>query len=122
MQAVGVIKLLYLERNNFEIMAAPVERVSDKCTDLATDWPFTDPKRIEPLAKILAFRSHKDQRWDDFVSVRGIDKSASHLRAVASRLIASGSQARRLVMKTRRLSGEFHNLYRGYFKPWTNYS
>ena len=55
----------------------------------------------------------------------GIENSASHLRAVASRLIASdrkwltsGSQARRLVKKTRRLSGGFHDLYRGYFRVY----
>jgi hypothetical protein len=45
-------------------------RLSDKCTqmgsDLATDWPFMDPKWIEPLAKNLAFRPHTDQRWDHF--------------------------------------------------------
>ena len=55
----------------------------------------------------------------------GIENSASHLRAVASRLIASdrkwptsGSQARRLVRKTRRLSGRSHDLYRGYFRVY----
>jgi len=55
----------------------------------------------------------------------GIEKSASHLRAVASRLIASdrkwptsGSQARRLVGKTRSSSGGFHELYRGYLRVY----
>lgn len=31
-------------------------------SDLRTDWPFTDAKWIKPLAKIRAFRTHKDRR------------------------------------------------------------
>lgn len=49
-----------------------------------------------------------------YLASSGIENSASHLRAVASRLIASdrkwptsGSQARRLVRKTRRLFGGY---------------
>ena len=45
----------------------------------------------------------------------GIEKSASHLIASDRKWPTNGSQARRLVRKTRRLSGGFHDFYRGVF-------
>jgi hypothetical protein len=60
-----VVKFLYFEKI-LEIAKDGKLELGGKCThmgsDLATDWPFTDPKWIEPAAKIRAFRPHKDRR------------------------------------------------------------
>ena len=49
-----------------EIFSSSSQQLVYKCTkmgsDLSTDWPFTDPKWIKPLAEIRAFCPHKDWR------------------------------------------------------------
>ena len=60
-----VVKFLYFEKI-LEMAKDGKLELGGKCTqmgsDLATDWPFTDPEWIEPSAKIRAFRPHKDRR------------------------------------------------------------
>ncbi|KAF8810315.1 hypothetical protein BYT27DRAFT_7185226 [Phlegmacium glaucopus] len=51
------------EMGGREFFEAPVNshKRTQMGSDLATDWPFMDPKWIGPLAKFLAFRPHKDR-------------------------------------------------------------
>ncbi|KAF8803525.1 hypothetical protein BYT27DRAFT_7195360 [Phlegmacium glaucopus] len=51
------------DRENFEGWRAPVNshKRTQMGSDLATDWPFMDPKWIGPLAKFHTFRPHKDR-------------------------------------------------------------
>ena len=65
-QGRSVVKFLYFEKI-LEIARDGKLELGGKCTqmgssDLATDWPFTDSKWIEPSAKIHPFRPHKDRR------------------------------------------------------------